>query len=149
FNGVALETLESCAKMTENDIQRLIAAGVTVLEQRGGVRCIRAVTTRTSTNGVADYSLRSLSTTRIIDAVISSIRDTLAARLAGTRISMQGVASQVAAELMARQDEGLIEQFDAPSVRALEGDPSVALCALSFKVAHVLSQIHISAHIRL
>lgn len=148
WNGEALESLVSCDKLPETDIQALLAGGVTVLEERGGqVACVRAVTTRTAAGGVADNSLRSLNAILIIDDMMETVRDSLAARLRGTRVSLDTVRTQVAVELAAKRDEGVIEAFSVPSVRVDPSDPAVCLVEIAFTAAHVLSQIHITAHV--
>lgn len=151
FSGHMLEALSSANSLVEEEIQRLMAAGVTVLEEiGGGVQCVRALTTRTSFNGVADYSMRELNTILIVDEVMRGVRDCLKARLAGAKsLSLQSIASQVMVELSDKADEGLIESFSPPNVKADGADPSISLVEISFNVAHVINQIHITAQIQL
>ena len=149
WNGESVSVLSDCVKLAEEDIQSLIAAGVTVFEDREGVRCVRAVTTKTLSGGAADLSMRPLGAILTIDEVISSIRRSLEARLSGVRLSHESIASQIVVQLSAHLDEGLLSGFDSPVVYASGEDPSVCVAELGFQIAHALSQIHISAHIKL
>jgi hypothetical protein len=148
WNGEVLGALSGCTKLPETDIQVLLAAGVTVLEERDGeVSCIRAMTTKTTTAGVADGSLKSLNTILIIDDVMRTVREALTARLRGARVSMETVKAQVTVELAAKQEDGIIESFEVPTVHADGTDPSTCVVEIAFRAAHVLSRIHITAHV--
>lgn len=152
WNGAEFPLLEPPVRLEEAVIQQLIGAGVTVFEQVGdAVECIRAVTTRTKTGTVEDRSMHSLNTILIVDDVMQSIRAALKLRLRGARVSaqsLQSISSQVTVELAGKQDDGILESFSPPSVYLDESDPSVCIVELSFKVAHVVSQIYITAHIQ-
>ncbi|MFV0402146.1 MAG: phage tail sheath C-terminal domain-containing protein [Oscillospiraceae bacterium] len=152
YNGCVLDGVETPDKLAEDDIQQLLAGGVTVLEEVGGqVECVRAVTTRTLSNGAEDNSMRPLNTILIIDDVLRGIRQSLRARLRGAKLAGQSfasVASQVTVELAAKQDDGIITGFDAPSVYAHSADPTVCVVELAFRVANVIGQIHITAHVQ-
>lgn len=151
FNGEQLTAVEKTEALDEAKIQSLIAAGVTVMEPVNGVtECIRAVTTKTMSGGVSDKSASSLNAILIIDDIIPSLRDSLKRVLRGVRTtSMDVVASQVAVELAAKQDRGIIEEYQTPRAYPLSSDPSVCVVELSFKAAYVISQIHVVAHIRI
>lgn len=152
FNGEAFPLLSSVDTMPEETIQSLLEAGVTVFENSGGqVECVRALTTRTSTDGAADRSLAGINTVLIIDDVMQYIRATLKIRLSGGRIggaSSESIRSQIAVALAAKQSDGLIESFEAPRCYPSAEDPDVCVAELSFKVAHVVAQIHVTAHIQ-
>lgn len=151
LNGAKMEALSAADTLAEGDIQQLIAGGVTVLEEVGGhVECIRAVTTRAQAGGAPDNTLRPLNTILIIDDVMRTLRAALKARLGGLRRhggTMDAVLSQVMVELAAKQDEGVIESFETPSVRADDNDPSVCIVEVAFTAAHLVDQIHITAHV--
>lgn len=152
LNGEPMERLAEPDTLPEATIQSLLSSGVCVFESIGGeVECIRAVTTRTKTNDAPDRSLMGLNTILIIDDVLQNLRAALKTRLRGGRIagaSMQTIHSQVVVELAARQSEGLLESFETPRVYASADDPAVCVVELSFSVAHVISQIHVTAHIQ-
>jgi len=147
WNGERMNVLTDCAVLGEAEIQALISAGVTVLENRGGVCCIRAITTKTVEGGAADNSMRPINTVLIIDRVMTSLRQSLKARLAGAMLSYESIASQITVILLEAMEDGLIESFDTPVIHASAADSSVCVAELGFKIAHVVSQIHISAHI--
>ena len=152
WNAAAFPTLSAVPRLPEEQLQDMIAAGVCVFEMVGGtVECVRAVTTRTKNGAVEDRSLHALNTILIIDSVMQGLRARLALQLRGTRVSaasLSSIASQVTIELAARQDEGVIESFQPPAVALDDADPSVCVVRLSFKVAHVVSQILVTAHIQ-
>ena len=152
FSGEALDTVQEPAKLTEAQVQALLAAGVTVLEAVGGaVECVRALTTSTKSGGETDYSLRGLNAILCIDNVMQGIRAGLRASLRGIRLStgsLQSIQSQVVVELAAKADSGVIEGFETPKVYSDNADPTVCVVELSFAVAHVVSQIHVTAHIQ-
>lgn len=137
--------------LPENDVQRLLRAGVTVFETAGGaVECIRAVTTRTQTGGVDDATFRNLSTVRIIDSILSRARASLklllrSAHSRGTQLP--SIVSQMTVLLAQARDEGLVNSFEAPRASPSAEDPSICVVELSFEAATAINQIHIMAHI--
>jgi hypothetical protein len=151
LNGAVFPQLAPPDMLPEATIQALLTAGVTVFESVGGVtECIRALTTRTATNGAADRSLTGLNTILIIDDVIQTTRETLKARLGGGRVGgspMESIRSQVAVVLAEKKADGLLESFEAPRCTPAPEDPAVCVVEMSFKVAHVVSQIVVTAHI--
>jgi phage tail sheath gpL-like len=151
LNGSAVPRLAVPDVLPEAAIQTLLAAGVTVFEGVGGVtECIRALTTRTSSNGAADRSLSGINTVLIIDDVIATTRATLKARLGGGRLNgspVESIRSQVAVLLAEKKAEGLLESFEAPRCYPAPEDPAVCVVEMSFRVAHVVSQIAVTAHI--
>ena len=152
YNGLRLGYIQQPEKLAEADIQLLLAAGVSVVENvNGAPELIRALTTKTQTGGVSDRSLCPLNTILIIDEVLSGVRNSLKLRLRGARLaahSLESVRTQVLVELDAFRQNGILESFLPPNVYGDSADPSVCVVELAFKVAHVLSQIHITAHIQ-
>lgn len=154
LNGAVLPLLERLmTEYKESDIQNMLASGVTPLETVGsGVEVIRGVTTQTTVDGEKNATYRSINTVLIIDDVISTIRQSLKAKLHGTlgiTATIDGVATQVMVELEEKQAQGLIARYEAPRVYSHTEDPEICVVEISFHVAHVISQIHLKAHVRL
>ncbi|MBE6932484.1 MAG: phage tail sheath protein [Ruminococcaceae bacterium] len=137
--------------LTESEIDAAVRAGVTPLELIGGqVSIIRAVTTRTMTEDVPDDTWRELSTMCILDDVIPTVKNTLAAkflRRKNTAVTRNAIRSQVAIVLDDRVRREIIESYDALNVEAVEGDPTACRVSFSFAVVHGLCRIHLSIHI--
>lgn len=152
FNGEALPTVRQPDVLAEWEVQQLLAAGVTVLEKGGGgVECVRALTTRTKTGGAADYTMRGLNTVLCIDDVMQGVRSALTATLRGSRLggrSLDAIRAQAMVALADRADSGVIEEYGAPRVSPHGEDPTVCVVELSFRVANVVHQIHVTAHIQ-
>ena len=150
LSGEEFPLLAEAASLPEALVQELLAAGVCVFETVGSrVELVRAMTTATAQNGAADDCLRSLNTVLIVDDVIRHIRSCLKARLKGAGVSSLGsVRDQVAVELAAKRDAGILTDFSPPVVRPAGGDPTVCQVDLAFTVAHLVSTIHITAQIR-
>jgi hypothetical protein len=150
LSGEEFPLLTEAAPLPEPLVQELLSAGVCVFERVGSrVELIRAMTTCTAKNGAADDGLRSLNTVLIVDDVIRHIRSCLKARLKGAGITSLGsVRDQVAVELAAKRDAGILTDFSPPVVRPSAGDPTVCQVDLAFSVAHLVSTIHITAQIR-
>ncbi len=144
-----LDLLETT--LTDQQVETLLAAGITPLEQVGGaVQCVRALTTRTTTGGAADRSFAPVNTTLIIDHVMTAVRGTLLLLLRGAKSTLQSynaVASQVIVLLSEKQAQGIITGFDGPAVAAHPDDPSICVVELSFGVAYAVNQIHIKTHV--
>lgn len=151
LSGEEFLSLTAAEPLPEKTIQALLLAGVTVFENVGGaVECIRALTTRTKTNGAPDRSLTGINTILITDDVMASLRASLKKALRGGRVSgspIGSIRSQAAVVLQEKQNDGLLESFEAPHCYASASDPSVCVVELSFSVAHVINQIHVTAHI--
>lgn len=135
----------------DGDIDLLIQGGVTPLEMVSGSCCVvRAVTTRTTTGGVADTTWRELTTILVVDEVIPGIRSALRARFARAKNTAQGrgaIRSQVIMELEQRVRNEIIDSYEDVTAQALDTDPTVCLVEFSFTVAHGLNQIWLSAAI--
>ncbi len=152
-DGAALAGLTGAQNLPEETVQRLLAAGVCVLEDTGaGVELVRAVTTRTKEGGAPDNALRPLGTVLVTDDVVRGLRGMLKARLGGVfgarAAGFSSIRDQVAVELAAKRDAGIIGAFDPPRVSADPDDPGVCLVDIAFSVAHLVSKIHLTAQIR-
>ncbi len=152
INGETLRGMDAVTgRYSDAEIDALVLGGVTPVEVSGGeVGIVRAVTTRTKTGDAADASWRELTTIRIVDDVIPTIRNVLKSRFlrgknnARTRAA---VRSQVIVELENFLALERIDSYGEVSVTALESDPTVCLVEFDFAVAHGLSRIYLTAHI--
>lgn len=149
LNWVELEGVICSKTLTEDEINRLIAGGVTPFENwQGRVQCIRAVTTGT----VAEKGMKSLNTVLIIDHVMAYLRENLTLLLKNSRgrtLGKDAIAAQAAVLLGNKQDEGLITYFETPVAAASLEDPSVCVLTVGFQTAAVVDIIRIDATIRI
>lgn len=140
------------ASYSESEVDTLIQGGVTPLESVGGkISVIRAVTTRTTTGGAADETWRDLSTIRVVDHVMQTLRTSLRARFSRSKNTGQvrsAIRSQVILDLERKCTQEIITGYDQVTVQALEDTPSVCLVTFHFTVAHGLNQIWLKAEIR-
>ena len=139
------------ARYGDTEIDTLVRGGVTPVEQAAGVvSVVRGVTTRTKTGEAADATWRELTTIRIVDDVIPTVRDALRARFRrakNTEQSRGAIRSQVVLELENKLAREIITGYGEVSVEADADNPTVCLVDFSFAVAHGLNQIWLSAHI--
>lgn len=139
------------AQYTDSEIDTLVRGGVTPLETVGGVvSVVRGVTTRTKTGEAADATWRELTTIRIVDDVIPTVRNSLRAKFQRTKNTEQtrgAIRSQVILELENKLSREIITGYDNVTAQADTENPTVCLVEFSFTVAHGLNQIWISAHI--
>ncbi len=152
LSGAALQGLDAVSTaLVESEIDTLVHAGVIPLEQVGGqVRIIRAVTTRTATEGMADATWRELSTVMIVDDVIPAVRDALSAkflRRKNTAVTRNAIRAQTAIILDDRVRRQIIEEYDSLTVEPVEGDPTACAVSFSFGIVQGLLRIHLYAHI--
>ena len=135
----------------DGDLDLLILGGVTPVESVGGVvSVVRGITTRTTTGEAADSTWRELSTIRIVDDVIPSLRSALRAkfrRAKNTAQSRSAIRAQVVLELENKLAREVITGYEDVTVTADSEDPTRCLVEFSFTVAHGLNQIWLSAHI--
>jgi hypothetical protein len=142
FSGMAFPSLGSAAPLAEDEIQSLLSSGVCVFEDAGGtVRLIRALTTSPAP------SMRSLSAVLISDYVLNRLRQSLSSKLATKAASPDSIRDHVAVELSDLAAENIITDFSSPKCRAAKDDPTLCIVEISFSVAHLISRIHITAHI--
>ncbi len=139
------------AQYTDNEIDTLVRGGVTPLERVSGVvSVVRAVTTRTKSGDAPDATWRELTTIRIVDDVIPTIRDALRARFRRSKNTEQtrgAIRSQVILELENKLSREIITGYENVTVQADAENPTVCLVDFAFTVAHGLNQIWLSAHI--
>ncbi len=139
------------ARYGDTEIDTLVRGGVTPVEQAAGVvSVVRGVTTRTKTGEAADATWRELTTIRIVDDVIPTVRDALRARFRrakNTEQSRGAIRSQVVLELENKLAREIITGYGEVSVEADADNPTVCLVEFSFTVAHGLNQIWLNAHI--
>lgn len=152
LGGAALLGLDGLTQSySEETLDALIRGGVTVAERVGSeTSVVRGVTTRTKTGGNADSTWRELSTIRILDDVIPTVRNSLRSRFTRSKNTQQvrsAIRSQVVLELAAKCSQEIITSYGQVNVQAMESDPSVCLVEFSFTVSHGINQIWLSAKI--
>lgn len=152
MNGVSLAACEAVTgRYNDAEIDALVRGGVTPLEALGGeVSIVRAVTTRTETEGVPDATWREVTSIRIADEVVSTVRNALRTRFLRTKNNARtrsAIRSQVVLELENFYALEHIDGYGEVRVTALESDPTVCLVEFDFAVAHALSRIYLTAHI--
>lgn len=152
FHGFTLPEVLSARAVSEDDLERLLAAGVSVLENNdGSVEIVRLVTSRTSTNGVPDRTFSSVNTVLMIDKIIQQVRDKLQSliRSNNSRFSLDSIASQTALILEDNKQNGFISSFEPPVVFKDDEDPLVCVVEMEFALVSAPSQIFITAHVSL
>ena len=135
----------------DNALDQLILGGVTPVESVGGiVSVVRGVTTRTKTGEVQDATWRDLSTIRVVDNVIPTLRTALRTRFArakNTDQSRSAIRAQVVLELENKLQQEIITGYEGVEVSADTQDPTRCLVDFSFTVTHGINQIWLTAHI--
>ena len=135
----------------DNDLDLLILGGVTPVESVGGtVSVVRGVTTRTTSGESPDATWRDLTTIRVVDDVIPSLRAALRSkfrRAKNTPQSRGAIRAQVVLELENKLSREIITGYENVAVSADPEDASRCLVDFSFTVAHGLNQIWLTAHI--
>ena len=152
LGGAELKGLEGMeARYADTEIDTLVRGGVTPLENVSGVvSVVRGVTTRTKTGEAEDATWRELTTIRIVDDVIPTIRNSLRAKFRRTKNTEQtrgAIRSQVVLELENKLAREIITGYDQVTVEADTENPTVCLVDFTFTVAHGLNQIWLTAHI--
>ena len=152
MNGTVLNSAGIVTgRYSDAEIDALVRGGVTPLEALGGeVSIVRAVTTRTETEGVPDATWREVTSIRIADEVISTVRNALRTRFLRSKNNARtrsAIRSQVILELENFYALEHIDGYGEVRVTALESDPTVCLVEFDFAVAHALSRIYLTAHI--
>lgn len=138
-------------RYSDGEMDRLILGGVTPVESLAGtVGVVRGVTTRTTTGEAADATWRDLTTIRIVDDVIPTLRRALRTkfqRAKNTAQSRGAIRAQVVLELENKKAREIITGYENVTVTADNQDPARCLVDFSFTVAHGLNQIWLTAHI--
>lgn len=152
LGGATLRGLDGLTqRYSEEALDALIRGGVTVVESTGGdISVVRGVTTRTKTGESLDSTWRELSTIRILDDVIPTIRNSLRSRFTRSKNTQQvrsAIRSQVVLELEEKCSREIITSYGEVEVQALADNPSVCLVEFSFTVSHGINQIWLSAKI--
>ncbi len=152
LSGAELKGLAGLeSQYSDTEIDTLVRGGVTPLESLGGVvSVVRGITTRTKSGEVSDVTWRELTTIRIVDDVIPTIRNALRAkfrRSKNTEQSRGAIRSQVVLELENKLSREIITGYEGVTVQADSENPTVCLVDFSFTVAHGLNQIWLTAHI--
>lgn len=152
FNGVSLEGITKLNQnLTEDDVDNYITNGITPFEVIAGrAEIIRAVTSRTNTNGVADKTFKEINTILIIDKVIESVRTMLSDNViySMNNVATRGaISSQVTIKLQELLDAEIIDSYAMPNVYQADYDDSVCIVELDFTVVQGINQIHITVNI--
>lgn len=153
FNGIVLSGITGLsAHLSEDYIDSYIQEGITVFENIGGeIEIIRAVTSRTTTDSVTDKTFKELNTILIIDTVLSGIRSTLKNNISGSKnnsATRTSIATQTIIELENYMKAGFITSYDSPLVYQDSTDSSICIVEIKFNILHAISQIKITAHVK-
>jgi hypothetical protein len=152
INGAELYGVDAAqGSFTDGDVNILVRGGVTPVERTGAsVVAVRGVTTRTKTGGASDSTWRELTTVRIIDDVIPTVRDVLRSMFSRTKNTAQtrgAIRTQVVIELEKKLAAEIIDGYDNVAVAQNSDDPTVCDVSFEFTVAHGLNQIRLTAYI--
>lgn len=135
--------------LTDEQVELLLAAGVTPVEQADGrVLCVRARTTKTRTNGALDGTFSDLSTVLAVHDVLRSVRGAVERRLHGLRnnpVTRASIASQITVELQAKRTLGVIDSFEPPQVQTHPQDAGICVAVIAVRVAPEVQQIVLRA----
>lgn len=152
FNGVALSGFSKLNKaLTEDEVDFYINSGIIPFETIAGrVEIIRAVTSKTTSDGVFDRTFRDVNTVLIIDEVIKAVRETLSKNISVAKNNIttrSAISSQVTIKLQEFLEAAIIDSYAVPNVYQSAENPSVCIVELDFTVAMGINQIHIVANI--
>ena len=152
LNGAELLGLTDFnARFSDAEITWLVEGGVTPVENvMGAAYVVRGITTRVKTEGEADATWRELTTTLIMDDVITTVRGSLRSRFSRTKNNAQtrgAIRTQVVIDLEGKKAREIIDSYGKVMAEASSADPTVCEVSFEFAVAHGLNQIHLMAHI--
>ena len=152
LSGAVLSGTENAAgRFSDTEIDALVTGGVTAVEMLAGrTSVVRAVTTRTKTDGAADATWRELTTVLIADDVIPALRNVLRSRFSRSKNTAQtrgAIRSQIIMELENKLAQQIIDGYGEVVVSAAADDPTVCEAVFDFAVAHGLSRIDLTARI--
>lgn len=154
LNSTALEGLYGLSqRLTETQIESYLSSGIAVFETVASKpELIRAVTTKTTTDGNRDLTFHDVNTILIIDNIISSLRSYLAKFVStakNNQTTRSAIATQSVVLLDSKRRAGLIDSYKTPRVYPDENDSSICVAEIEFTVARGINQIIISAVISL
>lgn len=154
FSGLNVSGLDGIyGSFSESRINNLISSGVTVFETiNSKPEIIKAVTTKTTTEGISDSTFRSLNSIMIIDNILQAVRGNLKImlkNLKNNQVSIGAVRSQIAVILQEKLNDGLISSFDSPSVYKSDAEPDTLIADLGFDITLNINQIHITAKVNI
>lgn len=152
LNGAELKGLGAIgSNFSDADISMLIGEGVSPVETVSGKKTIvRAVSTKTMTGEVKDYTWREINTVMILDEVIPTIRDGLKLKFSRAKNNAQtrgAIRTQVLVALENYLRREIIDSYGEINVSESADDPTVCLVSFAFTVAHGLNKIELKAHI--
>ena len=153
FNGAVLKNISALKyDFEESEIETLLAAGVTCVEDIGGEKSIvRAVTSRSLTADEPDATWRELSTLLIVDTVLPAVKSSLKKKFSRckntpqTRGAIRSQAVVVLEDMLRRE---LIESYGDVRAEADENDGSICRLSFEFAPAHGLNQIMLHVSVR-
>ncbi len=152
LNGTALSGISNLDRaLSEDEIDSYLQAGVTVFETiAGSIEVVRAVSTRTHTDGVSDRTFHDINVVLIIDDVIKDIRQALKAMVSHSKnneATRTAIATQACVVLEEKKNNEIIYSYQTPVVTVDKDDPTACLVELEFTAAQSVSQILITAYI--
>ena len=152
FNGTNLNGFSALKQnLSEDQIDKYITYGIIPFEVVAGqVEVIRAVTSKTKTDGLLDSTFKELNTILIIDEVIKAIREMLLKNISSSKnntTTRNAISSQVTIKLQEFLDANIIDSYSVPNVYQSSDDSSICIVEIDFTVAQGINQIHITANI--
>ncbi len=152
FNGACFENISKLSKdLSEDEVDEYITNGIIPFEVVAGrVEVIRAVTSRTTTDGLMDKTFKELNTILIIDEIIKAVRETLRENISTAKnntTTRSAISSQVTVKLQEFLEANVIESYAVPNVYKSSDDATVCIVELDFTIAQGINQIHITANI--
>ena len=150
LHDVALFGLQSLSALyTDDELDKLLQAGVTPVQLSGGRMCaLRILTTRATAEGPEGESFRSLNATLVTDELLRDLRAALAARFRAAQNSTLTRTAIRSAVLLVLQDyraRGWISAFGALRVYADAGDASLCRVEFTYSIPAGLHRIALSA----
>lgn len=148
FNAAVIEGIGSLEhEFSDSDTDLLIRSGVTPIESEAGeISVVRAVTTRTSTNGSADSSWRDIGVILTVNNVLPDVRNALRRRFMQSKNNAQtrsAIRTQVIVELEKKKKLGIIAGYSDVAAAADSSDPELCRVSFGFSVARGLNTIEL------
>lgn len=136
---------------TESETSLLISSGLTPIESESGeISVVRAVTTRTSSDGSPDSSWRDICVILAVNELMPSIRSALRRLFLRSKNDAQtraAIRTQVLLELEKQKKRGLISGYGRVRVEADDADPGLCTVSFEFSVARGLNVIELVANV--